>query len=106
MPRAESCRDGRGEWRVEGELRCRDDCSPSEVSARYRGFWWRGRAVVKETAKVREVLEICKDHPALWNTRVAMIVDISSKSDSLGFSASRMGAGSLGLAKWRSQACT
>ena len=65
MLRAESCRDGRVEWRVEGELRCRDECRPFEVSARCRGFWRRGRAVVKETAKVREVLEICKDHPAL-----------------------------------------
>lgn len=79
MLRAESWREGRVEWRVEGELRCRDECRLSEVSARCCGFCRRGRAVVKETAKVREVLEICKDHPALWNTRVAILLDFQAK---------------------------
>ncbi len=31
-----------------------------------------GRAVVKVTAKDRDVLDICSDQPALWSMRVAM----------------------------------
>ena len=36
------------------------------------GLFFRGRAVVKETANVRDVLEICKDHVALCKVNRAI----------------------------------
>ena len=66
MLRADSCWGRRDEWREVCELRWRVEPVPSEaLAARCRGFGRWGRAVVKETAKVRELRDICSDQPAL-----------------------------------------
>lgn len=43
------------------------------VSEAYGTFCRRGRAVVKETAKVRELRDIWSDQPALWKIKVAIV---------------------------------
>ena len=41
---------------------------------RCRDFCLRGSAVVNETDKDRDVLDICRDHVTLWKMSVAMVV--------------------------------
>jgi hypothetical protein len=60
-----------------GELRlvCREPwCRLERIlsAASSLGLFRLGRAVVKVTAKDRDVLDICSDQPALWSMRVAM----------------------------------
>lgn len=69
--RAEECRKVRARelsWRLD-----RRGFVASEGSFLSSPRW--GRAVVNETANVRDVRDICRHQVALWNVKVAMVDD-------------------------------
>ena len=67
--RAEECREERA-WELSWRLD-RRGFGASAGSFLSSPRW--GRAVVNETANVRDVREICRHQVALWNVRVAMV---------------------------------
>ena len=54
------------------ELWCRFERMPSAASS--LGRCLLDKAVVKETANERDVLEICNDQPARWNIKLAILI--------------------------------